>query len=1779
MKILGRCVGGDRRVADLDRRVACVPCFPAPAVFGQTGRQCGQLRFRLVASRDFRGRRFCSILSGRMRLRLYAAGDPKRSAPPLKDFRTRLTGSGFLCLWLVVVFSGAGLLPARGAIDGAISKTVWKLVFGLTDAQVDDPAWMASDTDGDGLTNDEELAAGTNPLRADSGLGIKGATADSSFVYLTFPSARSKLYSIESLAALDIGAAWAPLQPPVQSIGNGIVQTLAAPRAADQFYRIATQEIDTDGDGVSDWAEVMTGLDPNNAHTKGSATDDHTTLATELPKENIVTVTTSEPATTQPPDGLTLPASNGSITISRGGTLNFATTTVALAKSGTATQDVDYTALPDTVTFSPKVGVIKIPVVPKFNAARVSNATVTLKALPGGGYTVGAPSSASVVISPAGNATGTGLTGTYYNSVAAELPPNAYNAANIFDAPSLKLTRTDATVDYNFTTTPVGNGVTTTNFAVRWTGQVQPQYSETYYFVTKTDDGVKLWVNGQLLVDKWVSQGATEWTGAIDLKAGVLYDIKMEYYFGTSGTREAHLSWYSDSQVKQIIPKARLYPTTVAAPSLTSALTAVGFVNQPFSFTATASNSANVATTFALGTNSGPLPPGLSLNANTGVISGTPTQAGEYQVAIVSTNANGTGSSVLNIQILDTGNAITRDVWTSGVTGPAVSDIPVTLTPNSSDNSLSKLEDNTAYADNTAERLRGYFTAPSTGNYYFWISASSAAELWISNDSEEANKMRRAYVTSAGTAAETWNAQPNQKSPWLSLVAGKRYYIEVLHNHGTSTPNDSLSVAWFQDPTGTTSNPVANNSGVVPGYLLSPYTPPAAAADTGALYATNMAPQGTAISTAVGSASLRVNADYTQAVLRFQYGGLSSPRTAYHIHMEDFGAQPSQIIYDIDDIDRFHPELKTPDGGYIWNIVGVGGTSAADIANIIKQGKAYINIHTVNYGPGEIRGNFGLVQGSQTAPVLQADPGYTQDSGTDAGAARFLNQATFGAGPADMSYVKTNGYAAWIDNQFALPASRLVPDVLANVNSDPTNLYPSTLMFNAWWKKSITAPDQLRQRVAFALSEIMVVSDTGPLNNNGRILADFYDTLLDNAFGNFREILKQVTLTPAMGIYLDMRGNQKGNLTTGLHPNENYAREIMQLFSLGLNRLWPDGRLVLDSNGNLIPTYDQKVIEGVARVFTGWNYGQDLQGNGRLPTNFSPSANYLDPMVLVPTKHELGTKLMLDNVVLPAAVGYSLTSAPIAGSEADPAVVAFDSYCLNDLEKALDSMFNNSSVGPFICRQLIQRLVSSNPSPAYLHRVVQKFNDDGSAQHVRGNMQAVIKAILLDGEARSTNLPAAIANVSGKQREPLLRITGPARAFPVLPTTGTYSQSGGTTMTVTTSTPHLLAAGNPVFLDFTGNTPIPVSNPTSQNYSVVSAPTATTFTVAATGLQAATYTQAVNSTTIVVGATGLPAVGAKVYLNFTSGGAPSGIYSVVSQPDSTHFSVTTTEDPATIPARNGALLIPRLTAGEAVRNVGSPPTSTVTVSSFGNHNLKVNDHVWLDFSASSGSVNTDAEFTVASIVDEDHFTIVVPSSTLTTETINTSVVYMLVPPPLTRSGTVKFEESKYDAGYTESYLLQSPLNSPTVFNFYFPDYKYPGTIAANNVTTPEFQLTTDTNVVTLTNTIAGAILSSSNTNGLTSYRNGGGTITMDLSPYMTSAQTSDAAIPALVDKLGDLLAGGNLTASSKSTISNFVKNTTNFPFTTPTPTSKQMSDRVRAIVHLIVTSPEYAIQK
>ncbi|HLH55295.1 MAG TPA: DUF1800 family protein, partial [Verrucomicrobiae bacterium] len=1127
-----------------------------------------------------------------------------------------------------------------------------------------------------------------------------------------------------------------------------------------------------------------------------------------------------------------------------------------------------------------------------------------------------------------------------------------------------------------------------------------------------------------------------------------------------------------------------------------------------------------------------------------------PSLAGDYQVTLTATNSGGLGASVLDLQVIDTGSAVSREVWL-GVAGTNVADIPVnspanTITP------LGTLEGITDFGDNYGERIRGYLTAPVTGNYYFWIAGSDSAELWISDDSEPANKVRRAYVAPSanpapppvnGTAVHQWNLQPNQRSPWLTLVAGQKYYVEVLHKAGVGI-GDNWSVGWSQDPTGTNTTP----SGIVPGYVLSRYFPLPVTDAPGTLYSANMLAQPGVNSTGVGSATLRLSADESQAVLSFSFSGLTGPVTGEHIHSDAYLTSPSQIIFDIDQA------TPQPDGTYVWVLTPVGTLSVADIQEIIREGKAYINIHTLNYPNGEINGHFTLASGTQTFTPPPPMPSWVDDHTDPNAAARFLVQATFGPTASDVASVQSLGYQGWINNQFSLPVSHHLPVVYANISADPTRPYPSSLTFNAWWQQSVTAPDQLRQRVAFALSEIMVISENGVLQDNAQALSAYYDVLLDNAFGNYRSLLEAVTLSPAMGMYLNMLGNDKGNMITGIHANENYAREIEQLFSIGLNRMWPDGTLVLNSQGSLVPTYNQNVIMGFASVFTGWTYNQSNQPNGRLPTNFFPPANNVAPMVLVPTHHELGTKLLLDNVMLPQAWG----------TQANPSSTNFDAYALNDLEAALDTIFNHQNVGPFICRQLIQRLVTSNPSRDYVYRVVQAFNDNGSG--VRGDLKAVISAILLDYEARS---PVVSAQATfGKQREPLLRATAISRAFSDSTTLGgSYVENGNEVITITTTNAHRLNTGDIVWLTFTDTSGQPA--PYTQGYRVtVTSPSS--FNIVSPGLLTGLYSETTstnnpNTNNIAVTISGNGAMpGNPVYLGFTNGGAISAAYTVFSTNSSSVFNVTAFDSQST----TGGCVMPRLIpAGFTQKG------TNITVDFTGPHGLNPGQPFYVLFAPGTG---TNGTYTVASVPDPLHLVFNVTNSLRQTQ--NSMTIYPLVPPALSRSGNVLVQLSTWHMSYTDSSLTQTPLRSPTVFNFFFPDFRFPGSLASAGLTTPEFQLTSDTTVAIQMNFMEGGLLVTGNTNGISSFVGGSGAIGLDLGAWMTPAYTSNTGIPSLIDALTSLLTGAPLSANARSAIVAYVANTTNFPYSSP-PTYSQMRDRVHAVAHLISVSPDFIIQK
>jgi uncharacterized protein (DUF1800 family) len=298
----------------------------------------------------------------------------------------------------------------------------------------------------------------------------------------------------------------------------------------------------------------------------------------------------------------------------------------------------------------------------------------------------------------------------------------------------------------------------------------------------------------------------------------------------------------------------------------------------------------------------------------------------------------------------------------------------------------------------------------------------------------------------------------------------------------------------------------------------------------------------------------------------------------------------------------------------------------------------------------------------------------------------------------------------------------------------------------AWWYNAVSGSDQLRQRMAFALSEILVVSDVdASFYWQGQALASYYDLLASNALGNFRTLLGAVSVSPVMGVYLTFFKNDLPNPATGVQADENYAREIMQLFTIGVWQLNPDGTQQLDGNGNPIPTYAQSDVTNLADVFTGW--GSQAVGGNSGARAWSSDEDLLDPMVCYPEHHDSSAKTIVGGV--PIAAGGT---------------------CQSDMGTALDTLFNHPNTGPFISKQLIQRLVTSNPSPAYVARVAAVFAND--EQGARGDLLAVAKAILTDPEAVTVGTSAD----AGKLREPALRLTALWRAFSAAQSNGTVNE-------------------------------------------------------------------------------------------------------------------------------------------------------------------------------------------------------------------------------------------------------------------------------------------------------------------------------------------------------------------------------------------------------------------
>ncbi|SRR6266498_1049255 len=387
-------------------------------------------------------------------------------------------------------------------------------------------------------------------------------------------------------------------------------------------------------------------------------------------------------------------------------------------------------------------------------------------------------------------------------------------------------------------------------------------------------------------------------------------------------------------------------------------------------------------------------------------------------------------------------------------------------------------------------------------------------------------------------------------------------------------------------------------------------------------------------------------------------------------------------------------------------------------------------------------------------PVATPNP-YTDPSfaaGPDA--IRFLEQASWGPTTTELARVRSMGFRTWIDDQFTQPLSSYPTMPLyptdssvgcpsasptpapATCTRDNYSMYPLQVRF---FQNALTQPDQLRQRVAFALHKIIPVSGRD-LNNEPGWVQPYLSIYDQNAFGNFRNILMQITLNPAMGNYLDMAGNSK------VAPNENYAREVMQLFSVGVDQLNPDGTPALDASGNRIPTYDQATITNLARVFTGWNItSTSVTLNGQAQN----VPDYITPMPLVnnTNTYDIGQKTLLNGQVLPACTNCTNTA-------------NFKAYKTAELSAAIDNLFNSQNTGPYICKEMIHQLVTSNPSPAYVGRCSAAFANNGSG--VRGDLKAMILAILLDIEARGD---VKTDPNFGHLREPILLVTNILRIF------------------------------------------------------------------------------------------------------------------------------------------------------------------------------------------------------------------------------------------------------------------------------------------------------------------------------------------------------------------------------------------------------------------------------
>lgn len=493
-----------------------------------------------------------------------------------------------------------------------------------------------------------------------------------------------------------------------------------------------------------------------------------------------------------------------------------------------------------------------------------------------------------------------------------------------------------------------------------------------------------------------------------------------------------------------------------------------------------------------------------------------------------------------------------------------------------------------------------------------------------------------------------------------------------------------------------------------------------------------------------GIASVRSAGNSLHSLLALSYGGLSSSETGAEIfHSTNQGlCGPTVFTY---------PPGQTQT--LPWDFTPAGGLTREEILQALADGELWVRVNTTSVGVAEIIGQLLATPGWQTMPPVEETPPAPTHANSTGETARFLTQATFGPAEAELAALTGNAYAPWIDSQLAIPPTYHRDDVVARAaewlaRGEESGGWQAPRN-EIWWQRALTAPDQLRQRMAFALSQIFVISQFGQLDIHHEGVTLYYDMLLQHSFGNYRDLIEDVTLSPMMGTYLSMMRNRKPDPVTGHEPDENYAREIKQLFSVGLSETHLDGSLRLDPEGLPIPTYTQEETVGLAHIFTGWGPHYDPADPPRWNNGTGDVANPNDwfrygydalrEMSYYPDFHDNQERVILGGHIIPA------------GSDG-----------VDRMRQALDAIFHHPNTGPFMAKQLIQKFITANPSPGYIARVASVFNDNGGG--VRGDLGATLKAVLLDYEARAEAPRQSYS--FGKPSEPMLRI---ARALRVLP--------------------------------------------------------------------------------------------------------------------------------------------------------------------------------------------------------------------------------------------------------------------------------------------------------------------------------------------------------------------------------------------------------------------------